>query len=56
MMKRQVDLILNGTFLWSEDVKDDKFDPSKFLYYEQGNAATAVMNYCNALARINAGG
>lgn len=39
-----------------EDVEEDKFDPSKFLYYEQGSAATAVMNYCNILTRINTGG
>mgnify|MGYP003610388378 CR=1 FL=1 len=39
-----------------ENVPDDEFDPNNFLYYEQGSAASAVMNYRNILMNVEMNG
>lgn len=39
-----------------ENVPDEKFNPNNFLYYEQGSAASAVMNYRNILMNVERNG
>lgn len=34
-----------------DDVADEDFDPTKFIYFEQGSVISAINNYCNILAR-----
>ena len=34
-----------------DDVADEEFDPTKFIYFEQGSVISAINNYCNILAR-----